>query len=514
MVDQAPRSNGAPVSATGAQVVRAFPTPALLVDRERQITAANAALARLLGRDPSTSLEGHADRLVIPEERSALRDVLLGSRDSLAGAEQQVMTMVRADGAAVRTRWRVLDVVQSGELLVLIEAVTDERQARDDAPTSNRLPADFLLRVFDAIPDPALLYLELDKTILDVNEPWCARTGYARAEVRGARLDQLDIWHDPEERVAFHERLMRQGSVHEFVMRFRRRGDSEVRDAVVSAQIIRQQGREVALVVARDVTAEREVEEKLRHAQRLEALGRLASGVAHDYNNVLSIIGGYGQELRQSLGADDPRQRDVAEILHAVRRAAGLTRQLLAFGRRSIQEPRLLDLNAVTEELRPLLARLVGSRIRLRIARAPAPALVLADPTAIQQVLVNLAANARDAMPAGGRLVIALSLVVDHHARSRAGPGAVPSGVHVQLAVRDTGAGMDERTRARLFEPYFTTKGADQGSGLGLSTVYGIVTQSGGHIDVDTAPGRGTTFRIHLPAVSDTAAAVSGTARR
>jgi PAS domain S-box-containing protein len=487
---------------TGAELLRASPTPAFLVSPELQVTVANPALARLLGYEPSAALEGPADRLVVAEERIAVRDVLRGTRDPAAAVASQAVTMARADGAAAPTRWRVVEVREAGELLVLVDAEPDRRDSRHDLPGSDRIPADLLLQVFDAIPDPALLYVAPDKIVLDVNAAWCAGTGYDRAEMRGSRLDQLDIWHDPAERAAFHERFDREGRVRDFAMRFRQRGDKGVRDAIVSAEIMRQPGREVMLVVARDVTAERAAEERLRHAQRLEVLGRLAGSVAHDYNNVLSVIAGYALELGESFASNDPRQDDVAEIQQAVRRAAGLTRQLLAFGRKSTHAPRVLDLNTLVPDLRPLLARVLGPDIRLRVVRAPAPALVLADPTAIEQVLVNLAVNARDAMPAGGRLVVALSHVVDSPPPPDVAPGSVPPRGYVRLAVRDTGIGMDERTRARIFEPYFTTKDADRGSGLGLSTVHGIVLQSGGRLDVDTAPGAGTTFRVDLPAVN------------
>lgn len=504
MVEPSPHRTSAPVTATGTQVVDASPAPTLLLSPELQISVANAALARLLGYDLQAALDGPADRLVVTDERDALREMLRGSHDPAVAAPTHAVTMLRADEATIRTRWRVAAVGHAGELLVVIEVETEERRARPDLRRPDDVPADFLLQVFDAIPDPAVLYFELDKTVLDVNRAWASATGYDRVEVAGARLDQLDIWHDPAERARLHARLARDRRVREVAIRYHRRGDDAEREAVVSAAFVRRQGRDVVLAVARDVTGEREVEERARHAQRLEALGRLASSVAHDYNNVLSVVGGCGQELRRHLGEEDPRSAEVDEILRAVRHAADLTRQLLAFGRKSVQVSRVLDLNDLVGDLRPLLTRLIGPAVRLRIVRAPAPARVLADATAIRQVLMNLAANARDAMPGGGRLVVALSHVrVDARPPGEQEGAGIPPGEYVRLAVRDSGVGMDERTLARLFEPYFTTKLTDRGTGLGLSTVYGIVTQAGGYIDVDTAPAEGTTMLIHLPAVSD-----------
>ena len=240
------------------------------------------------------------------------------------------------------------------------------------------------------------------------------------------------------------------------------------------------------------------LEERLRLGQRLEAVGRLAGGVAHDFNNFLTAILGYCDLLSLRLGKDHPLLREVGEIRRAGRRAAGLIEQLLAFSRRQVIAPRVLDLNATVADASRLIRRLIGEDIDLECRLEPEPLLVEADPSQLEQVLLNLAANARDAMPAGGRLVLATERRRLHSAR----PGdmfEVAPGEYCRLTVRDTGEGMDEETLAHLFEPFYTTKEIGRGTGLGLASVYGAVKQNRGYIWVESAPGKGSSFEIFLP---------------
>ena len=254
------------------------------------------------------------------------------------------------------------------------------------------------------------------------------------------------------------------------------------------------------IVIARDLTAVRALEAQLRQAQKMEAVGRLAGGVAHDFNNLLTVITGRSQLLLLKLPPESPLRRDVELVEETAHRASALTRQLLAFSRKQMVQPRVVDLNEVVHGMETMLGRLIGEDIALTTRLDQTAGCVRADPAQLEQMIVNLAVNARDAMPLGGRLTLETSSVRIDETLARQHVGLRP-GPHVRLVVRDTGVGMDGLIKAHLFEPFFTTKGPGKGTGLGLATVYGIVTQSGGAIRVDSEPGQGATFTIELPRV-------------
>jgi two-component system, cell cycle sensor histidine kinase and response regulator CckA len=254
------------------------------------------------------------------------------------------------------------------------------------------------------------------------------------------------------------------------------------------------------VAVARDRTRERALEAQVARIQRLEALGQLSAGIAHDFNNLLAAILGYAGMLRDAVASNDDAGRDIDEIVAAADRGAALVRQLVAFSRKQITRPEVVDLNLVVSEIAPMLQRLIGEHVHLQMTLDTGVGRVMADPTQLEQVLVNLATNARDAMPGGGRLTIETTNVQldEVYAGQHAG---VRPGRYVLLAVSDTGIGMDADTLSHMFHPFFTTKGPEHGTGLGLATVHGIVTQAGGHVWAYSEIGRGTSFKVYLPRV-------------
>jgi PAS domain S-box-containing protein len=293
------------------------------------------------------------------------------------------------------------------------------------------------------------------------------------------------------------------------------RVDGSVLDAEVTALSIVYRGKPAVMVVARDLTTRNRVEarlrrseENLRQAQKMEAVGRLAGGIAHDFNNLLTAIQGHAQFLLEDLDAAIPSHADAQEIKRAADRAAALTRQLLIFSRKQVLQPTLLDVNLVVRDMEKLFRRVIREDITLETQLAPDLREIRGDPSQLEQVLMNLVVNARDAMPRGGVLTIRTRNV---DFEEEADPLAtLPPGRYVQIAVSDTGVGMDRETQARIFEPFFTTKPEGEGTGLGLATAYGIVTQNGGAIHVYSEPGRGTTFRILLPAATGVAVDAAG----
>ena len=254
--------------------------------------------------------------------------------------------------------------------------------------------------------------------------------------------------------------------------------------------------------IAQDITERNQLQEQLAVAQKMEAVGQLAGGIAHDFNNLLGVMMGYSDLLEEGFPQEDPRARKLQQIKKAGERAASLTRQLLAFSRKQVIRPRVIDLNALVGELSKMLTRLVREDIELLCSLKPGLGSIKADPAQVEQMIINLVVNARDAMPAGGKLIIETTNTYLDENYCLSHPSATP-GRHVMLAISDTGVGMDAKTQARIFEPFFTTKEQGKGTGLGLATVYGIVKQSGGSIWVYSQLGKGTTFKIYFPSVDE-----------
>jgi len=355
-----------------------------------------------------------------------------------------------------------------------------------------------LASIIDSSED-AILSKGLDGTITSWNRGAEHIYGYAPEEVVGKHISLLLPADRPDEipeilrKIARGERIEHHESV-------RVTKDGRRLDVSISVSPLRDAAGEIAgaSAIARDITAQKRAEDQLRQAQKMEAIGRLAGGVAHDFNNILAIITSCTEFLRDRIDPSAEPSVYVENIRKALERGTSLTRQMLAFSRTSAIQPRILDLNERLREISKLLRPLLGDDVEILIVPRSSSALIEADPGQLDQIVVNLAVNARDAMPRGGKLILETSAVrfdedfAEQHQ-------AMPAGKYVLLAVSDTGIGMDEATVSRIFEPFFTTKEAGKGTGLGLATVYGIVKQNGGNILVYTEPGQGTTFKIYLP---------------
>jgi len=343
----------------------------------------------------------------------------------------------------------------------------------------------------------------LEGRFLEVNPALVAMLGYRSAdEVLKLSLAQ-GVFAEPEEGLRLLDKWQLTGKIEEEVQWKRR--DQRLITVRLSGRVLGTEHQRAAglEVIAEDVTERRALEEQLRQAQKIEAVGQLAGGMAHEFNNYLGIVLGYSELLLEEAAATEGLRRNVSEIKAATQRAASLTRQLLALSRRQVLQPKVLDVNAVVWETHKLLRRLIPENIELVPVLDPNLQPVKVDPAQIQQILINLVVNARDAMPQGGKVVIETANVeLDEEYAGR--HIEVQPGRYVMLAVSDNGSGIDEPTQARIFEPFFTTKQEGKGTGLGLSTVYGIVRQSGGHITVESAPGEGTRFRIYLPPTAAT----------
>ncbi|MFA5192511.1 MAG: response regulator [Verrucomicrobiia bacterium] len=363
---------------------------------------------------------------------------------------------------------------------------------------------------YGAVPGMALT--SADGRFLRVNRSLCDMFGYSVAELLGMSFPTIVHPDDLQSSQRLLETLVAGGQPAQMEKRFVHKRGGTVW-TYWSVSLLRDQhgGPLYFLSQILDISerkrtedALRQSEELLHKAQKMEAVGRLAGGVAHDFNNILTVIGGYATMLSQKLEGNPTLRREVDEIQSSAERAATLTRQLLALSRKQLLDPKVINLNKVVVGIEKMLRRLIGEDVELRIQLDETIGLVKVDPGQIEQVIMNLAINARDAMPSGGKLTIETASMVQDRP-SQLSEGGIPSGHYTALIVTDTGIGMSEEVRSHIFEPFFTTKDHNKGTGLGLATCHGIIKQSGGYIHVYTEPGHGTAFKVYLPAVSGTA---------
>lgn len=410
----------------------------------------------------------------------------------------------RKQGGYRRLCWRSVPCPGAGDLCAIARDVTDTRETeRALREREHRLRA---------IYDEAVIgiaYAGVRGELLDSNPALQRMLGYTRAELRRMRAPDLIHPADRCENLGLLRELL-DGKRTQFRVekRFLRKDGSVVWGYVIGS-LVRDAGGSPLYVVGmvEDITPRKQFEEalhqseeQLRQMQRMEAVGRLAGGIAHDFNNMLAVISGYSELLLQIAGPDSALAPGLEEIRRAAERSASLTRQLLAFSRKQVLDPQVLDLRAIVGDMERLLRRLIGEDIQFLIRLPEELGRVSADAGQIEQVVMNLVVNARDAMPEGGTITISAADVDADAANAR--PTAVPAGEYVRLTVRDTGCGIDPLILPHVLEPFFTTKEHGRGTGLGLSTVFGIVQQSGGHLHIETEPGRGTTFHVYLPRVS------------
>jgi PAS domain S-box-containing protein len=340
---------------------------------------------------------------------------------------------------------------------------------------------------------------------LDVNPALIAMLGYGSAEEILALDPQQDVFRNPEELNRLMEECKRKGRLDNFEIKWKRK-DENIITVRLSGRVVssEREPEEFLEVIAEDITEKRVLEDQFRQAQKMEAVGRLAGGVAHDFNNLLMVISGYTEVLLEHLDHDASLHAKAEAVQQAAERATTLTRQLLAFSRRQLLELKVVDLNTIISDMERLLTPLIGETIQLTTELSPELGRTRADAGQLEQVLMNLVVNAKDAMPGGGKITIRTSNIELDNSYRREHTYIQP-GPYIMLSVSDTGCGMDKETQSRIFEPFFTTKEKGKGTGLGLSTVYGIIKQSGGYIFAHSEIGQGTTFRLFLPRVEEPA---------
>ena len=480
--------------------------PGLLKDLPRHVLDALREGCQVIGRDytylylnDAAAQQGHRSRAellghkmteVYPGiDQTPFWQVLLRAMEGTAH-EQLENLFTYPDGTTGVFELRFVPVPEGVFILSL------DLTARKAADESRLLLAAAMEQAGEAI-----YITDAQGTIQYVNPAFERITGYGHDEALGKNPRILKSGeHGP----LFYEAMwltLKEGKSWRGRMTNRRKdGTTYLHDATVSP-VHDTKGEVVSYVaVSRDLSGELKLEAHLQQVQRLESIGRLAGGIAHDFNNLLFVIQSYSDVLLETLPKDSIEHQDVQEIHDAGKRAVDLVHQLLAFSRKQVMRPVALDLNATVKGMETLLRRVLGEDIELTVALAPDLGVTLADPSQVEQVVMNLAVNARDAMPLGGQLHIATANVDidEHYAEQHL---TVVPGPYVLVSVADTGSGIDEATKARLFEPFFTTKPAGVGTGLGLATVYGIVKQSGGNIWVYTEMGKGTTFKIYLPRI-------------
>ncbi len=472
----------------------------VLVDADGVIRWANAAIAPVIGYGAEDVVGLRAHDLIEPVDRDAWQRLMQGLFDNPSAPGRGRFRCCHKDGSI---RWtesvarNLLDEPRIHAIVINFRDVTD------------RLATEEALRAADAkyrgLVEQSLMgvYIQQNDRLVYLNPKAADLLGYTQQELLDAPNAFAFIHH--QDRALVMEQLVRllAGDVPSVQLTVRGvRKDGEIIQAEAYCSMTEFGGQPAIIATVNDISDRVRLEDQLRQAQKMEAVGRLAGGIAHDFNNLLTAIRGNAELMSHRVKADPAMAAEVDEVLHAADRAASLTRQLLAFSRKQILQPVKLDINEIVAGVARIARRIIGTEVRLKLQLAKSVAKILADPGQIEQALLNLIVNARDAMPNGGVITVkTANLHLEAQAPQIAQAGVAP-GPFVLLAVSDNGIGMDQATQARIFEPFFTTKETGRGTGLGLSTVYGIVRQTGGAITVTSERGKGASFRVYLPALT------------
>jgi two-component system, cell cycle sensor histidine kinase and response regulator CckA len=489
-------------------IVDTSPNPIFVKNSEGRFTLINRAVERAYGRPA--------------------REILGKTEADLNGYHHEIQTFLQDDEEVIKTRKakfipeeeltnpgtgetrlfqtiKVPLILPGSETVNILGVATDitdhKRSEQELRETEERYRL-----LFESNPQAMWVYDRETLVFLAANDAAILQYGYSREEFLSMTIKDIRCREDVP---TLLDSISEESGINLAGDWKHRKKDGTTIDVEVVSHPLEFAGRKAKLVLASDITERkraqetlRATEEQLRQSQKLEGVGQLAGGIAHDFNNLLTVITGFSALARRGLRPEDPLLANLYEIEKAGDRAASLTRQLLAFSRRQVLQPKILNLDSVVSEMEKMLQRLIGENVDLRAVLEPKLGNVKADPGQIEQIILNLVVNARDSMPQGGKITIETDNVYLDDSYVRAHVGA-QSGPHVMLAVSDTGSGMDQNTRERIFEPFFTTKELGKGTGLGLSTVYGIVKQSGGNIWVYSELGRGTTFKVYLPRVDE-----------
>ncbi len=465
----------------------------------------NPSLARIYGYDSTAEMMAKLtdieEQLYLDPNRRAEFARALEQRDAVTNFESEIR---RKDGSVIWISENARAVRDGDGVLLYYEGSVIDITARKRAEESLEKERSMLRTLIDNWPDVIYVRNREGRYLLS-NIAHTRSLGMTDpSEVEGKRAIDFFVMSRAERLVAEDMELMEKGESILNREEIRNAGQANEKWVVTTKLLLRNRDGEILGLVGitRDISDHKRLEQQLRHSQKMEAVGTLAGGVAHDFNNILTAILGYSEMIVKKAAGNDDVRKDAEEIYAGGIRAATLTQQLLAFSRKQISDPRVLNVNTTVERLQNMLRRLIGENVRLACKLDPAAHAVKADAGQLEQIVMNLAVNARDAMPDGGTLIIQTSNVRLDEIYARQHPDVV-TGAYLRISITDTGTGIAPEIRSRIFEPFFTTKDQGKGTGLGLATCYGIVKQSGGHIGVYSELGKGTTFNVYLPQAGD-----------